>query len=183
MGGVACTQENDLNDAVTCFQQCIQIRRRKNTKNNEKDLARTLLMLAKIHSDLEQYDDSLKCYQEGKHIIRVLFGESQKYASVLRNIAFVHAQNGDIKNSISTYDIALDVTKKEFGTEHLDVAEIIYEKANVLFVSNDNSKKIQAMELYDKSVEMKARLVGNDHADVAVAKNNLGVISLKMHRF
>lgn len=178
--GLARIQEDNLNDAVACFQQSIQ---RKSEKANKKNLVRTLLALAKVHNDLEQYEDSLSCYQEGKNIIRELFGESQRYTNLLRNIAFVYSQKEDTSNSLSTYDMALDITRNKFGPEHIDVADILYEKANILFVSNDVIFKTEAMELYDKSIEMKARLLGNDHADIAIAKNNLGVMSLKMDRF
>ena len=83
-----------------------------------------------------------------QNIIRELFGEGQKYASVLRDIAFVHGQ-GDISNSTSMCDndMALDVIRKELGSEYADVADVFYEKANVLFASNDNMKKTEAFEL------------------------------------
>jgi len=79
----------------------------------------------------------------------------------------------DFRTTEQYYKRSLDITEKEFGPDHPDVATIL-NNLGVLYRSEGDYDA--AEPLYKRSLGIREKALGPDHPEVATSLNNLGVL-------
>jgi len=174
--GMAYFHKGNLEDALSSFEESLQIRK-ASYKINDEDIARTLLIMARIQQIQGLHDNSIEAFEEAGTFIRKKFGENDvKNADVLYNIGLVYSKKGDFQKSLEYHKNALEHRSKILGNDHKDVAESLQNIADILFMLNEQD---EAMEYYEKALAVRKNIFGSEDTDVAASYNNLGVMYYK----
>ena len=78
------------------------------------------------------------------------------------------------------YEKALELTKKEYGENHVDVATSYN---NIASVYNSQGKYDEALELYNKALNILKSILGENHVYVAYTYNNIALVYVKQGKY
>jgi hypothetical protein len=96
--------------------------------------------------------------------------EDIKFAASLNNLALLYKSQGRYNDAKPLYVQSLDITERQLGNDHPDVANSLN---NLAGLYKSQGRYNDAEPLYVQSLDIRKRQLGNDHPHVAQSLNNL----------
>jgi serine/threonine protein kinase/Tfp pilus assembly protein PilF len=113
----------------------------------------------------------LEALQSAKEKIETYFtGQPQVEATAKNAIGELYRRLGSYDEADSLLTSSLEIRKKLFGHDHLEIAESLFNLASLF---HDRSEHNRAETMYHSALEMRRRLLGPEHPDVALSINTL----------
>ena len=102
--------------------------------------------------------------------VRYVNKDSENYAGLLHNIAFMFYEKDDYMTALKWYQKALVVNKKVLGNKHPSIATTYHSIAGVYYSQGEYAK---ALEWYQKALAIREKVLGREHPDTAVTYNDI----------
>lgn len=145
-------KQRRLDEARTSLQAALVIREKELGKNNPKT-AETLGNLALVEHKSGHDADAERLYKEVIEIKRK-DANSNSLAITLTNLANLYGEMRKIEEARKLYLEALELDKKNYGAEHKEVAQDLFNLGAVMYHHNYNKEAIeyldQSLVLYEK---------------------------------
>ncbi len=162
-GGVIYWYKGELNDAMKCYQQSLDIYEKHNDKIGIASVFHNMSLLYQSKGDL---DKSIECSLLGLAIFKEL-GNKSRIASSLNNLGIAYKLKGDHNKALEYHQQSL-VLKEEIGNKF----EIGLSLLNLGVIYRDKGELKKAIEYYQQCKEI-FEDVGNQK-NIALTLNNLG---------
>ena len=146
---VAARRENRLDDAKRDLVEAIAICR---AGRDEVDLAKALVGLAQIESDLHHVAEALENYEEAVVIYRKK-DDSQRLAHTIRHIGDIHRRQQRADLAEPCYREALDLYRRDETTPQLDLANAL---RGFAILKDDMGDLLEAKPLWEEARELYA---------------------------
>ncbi len=101
-------------------------------------------------------------------------------ATSLNNLAILYCEMGRYAEAEPLYRRSLEITEKQLGRDHPDVAGSLN---NLAILYREMGRYAEAEPLYRRSLEITEKRLGRDHPDVAGSLNNLAILYREMGRY
>lgn len=165
-----------IDEARECHHECHDISSAV-LGNDSIELAENMMCLGNIEflasnfsSSLEWFDDALK-----------LLKKRQEYeiavAKCLHRKAVAHDKLGEYENSIESFGIVLRLGRRLWGTEHVELSNVLNSVGNV---HRNRGEMKRALKCYEESLRI--RLNANCELSIANTKNNIGALFMSIDR-
>ncbi|MEC4818459.1 MAG: tetratricopeptide repeat protein [Scytonema sp. PMC 1069.18] len=107
-------------------------------------------------------------------------GLERNLPTAFHNIALLYYAQGRYTEAEALYKEALELRKRLFGEENLDVAQNLNDLAELY---QDQGRFQEAELLYQQALELRKRLLGNNHPDFAISLGNLAELYRSIGRY
>eukprot|EP00586_Coscinodiscus_wailesii_P007588 CAMPEP_0172521362 /NCGR_PEP_ID=MMETSP1066-20121228/292539_1 /TAXON_ID=671091 /ORGANISM="Coscinodiscus wailesii, Strain CCMP2513" /LENGTH=398 /DNA_ID=CAMNT_0013304269 /DNA_START=644 /DNA_END=1840 /DNA_ORIENTATION=- len=101
------------------------------------------------------------------------------WAETLNNLATVHAEKGNVQESLKIHNLALEMQMKYLGEDNIAVANTLNKIATINFKDRNF---VVALKVFRQALKMRRKLLGWNHNSVADVLNNLGLVQLMMNQ-
>jgi tetratricopeptide (TPR) repeat protein len=155
----------DIDQAITSFQQAIELQRKLNLKS---DLGNTLIRLGHLYYDLSQYQQAEIFYQQALEITREV-GDRQPEATAINGLGNVYRTLGEYQKTISFYHQSLDV-RREIEDKQGEASSL--NNLGLVYYSLGEYQK--AIAFYQQSLDI-SREIGDKKLE-AISLGNLGLV-------
>lgn len=200
--GVVQEKCGEYNEAMTSYEEALDIYRRALGGDNHVDVAVTLNNIGQIYRHLGQFDDAMDTYQKALKVMKAALGNSHRnVAATLHNIALVHSKRGELDEALELYKEVLSVQRVALGDEHPDVAVTLNNMGEVYEMRGDagprdqgsingldrrlkrqesslsryrQGKYSKAARLYKKALRVRRVALGAEHYYVALTLHKIG---------
>jgi tetratricopeptide (TPR) repeat protein len=137
--------------------------------------------LALLHTNLAEYDDALKCFEESLAIKEATAGRNDPgVADTLNNMSNLYRMLARYDDSEKAVKRALAIREATSGKNSIDVAESLLSYGNLRLVTG---KLDEAEDYFKRSLEIKEAKKGKNHMDTARVLNNLAMVYDKKARY
>jgi tetratricopeptide (TPR) repeat protein len=143
---------------------------KEDTSHSMLEVASTLNCLGVLyfHTPKSETVQAMSFYNESLAIRRAVLGadcQTKEVATTLNNIGRIHYMNGEHDLALIDYREALEIRRRLFGDEHLDVAATAY---NTGQTHHQRGEWKEAMVLYNQFLDIAKKRLGIHHRDVAI---------------
>ena len=120
---------------------------------------------------IEEYDISLKNYEQVLEMKRKLLGDEDRETGIAyANLAGVLLKLGQFKKSHVLYNKALNIYEKYHGNENLLIASVL---SNIAMTYELEAEYQTALDCYFKSLDIKLKIFGENNSSTASSFNNI----------
>lgn len=102
------------------------------------------------------------------------------FATTYNNIAGVYEKTGNHIEAISNYKKSLEIRKKEFGYDHLNVAKVYHNMA-VVYMNMDEYGT--ALNFFNAALSIREKKQGADHLDTASLYNSIARVYIAIEDY
>ena len=146
--------------------------RRRALGESHPDVAASMLLVARLESDIGNYERSETLLDEALALYRASHGESSaEVVQVLRSLGALHEATRRYDQALTYYQRALAVAEEVAGPESVEVADALNNMGVVHWRRNDYP---QAEAVYRRALRLKEELFDAHHPSLAMTLNNLG---------
>jgi tetratricopeptide (TPR) repeat protein len=113
----------------------------------------------------------LEALQSAEEKIETFFTDQPQTEAMAKNtIGELYRRLGRYDEAESLLTSALEIRKKLYDGDHLEIAESLFNLASLF---HDRSEYSRAEPIYHQALEMERRVLGNEHSDVAISINTI----------
>ena len=167
----------DLENALTCFEQCAEIDKSVVGEehvwylNSLSVIDFLYFNLARNNSSLGNYAEAIELVTKELDICEKLYGkEHPNYASSLSYLANYYSDMGNYAEAIRLGTEAMNIVEKVYGTEHPDYASSLN---NLASYYSDMGNYAEAIRLFTEALNIREKVLGKENPSYATSLNNL----------
>ena len=149
-------------------------------KDRPRIQARLMDSMGKVHRSLGLYDKADELLKEAVRIHRAFPGDEQALATSLFNRAELKHYQQNYNDAETHYKEALDIQRRVFGEENLQVAHTI-DLLGRLY--RDRREYGRATESHARALQLRRKLKGDHSLEVADSLHSLGMIAQAQNDF
>lgn len=155
----------EYEEALDKFNQSLKIAEKL---GDQRNIARTLHQIARIHQDKCDYEGALDKFNQSLQIFEKL-GDKVGTAKTLHNVAIIHQDKGEYEEALNKYNRSLEIEEKL--DDQRGIAQTLHQIANVHFSKGEND---EALDKYNESLEIEKKL--GDQRSMAYTQAQMGLL-------
>mmetsp|Transcript_18268 Transcript_18268/g.22363 ORF Transcript_18268/g.22363 Transcript_18268/m.22363 type:complete len:793 (+) Transcript_18268:81-2459(+) len=171
--GIVHQMRSEFNDAIRCYEECIQIYRNTLGPDNPKKAGPTVY-LGSIHYRQGRYDKAMSCYKEALRLYETSYGINHpQVAPTMKSIAMIHTKKEEYDEAMEIFQDLLRMKCVSLGSNHPDIA---YAHKCIGNVHVKQGEMVNAITQYKHAYDMYHRILGDDHETTKSMKNNMAAV-------
>ena len=155
----------DFDSAMGCYEEARFIFESRLGKTHDK-IAKVLHLKGVVHCERSEHGVAMECFKKSL-TIRQDNGMANDYDAAMADtlcwIGRVYREEGLSIKAKKYFEAARDAKEDIFGTDSLEVAEIVH---NLAVIYDDEEHFEQSLSYYRKSLKIRRAVLGEEHEDV-----------------
>ena len=181
--GMVHTKRGELDMAMSCFQDAIDIMRQNFNEKTSGPLVTSILSrIGAIFSKMGKLEESMSHYQEAYDLATRTFGTTDhpEVAQVLHYIGGIHQRNGDLCEAMRCYKNSAKIYQVTLGRNDPIVATTLVCIGSVHYIEKNLDG---AMNYYKEALRLNRSAYGTKHPDVIPTMKSIALIHAKQGNF
>ena len=171
--GIVHQKQSRLHEAMTCYQESIQIYRLTLGPDNPAKAA-TIVYIGSIHFSQKRYDDAMACYKEAQRLYETSYGQNHpQVGPTMKSIAMIHTRKGEYDEAMEIFQELLRRKCIILGSYHPDIA---YAHKCIGNIHLRRGEMGDALRQYKHAYEIYQRSVGDSHKETKAMEKNIASI-------
>ena len=137
-----------------------------------------------VYGKKNEWIKSIKSYSEAVRIYKVMKDQDPtatlKLSQTLVNLGIVLSQKGNYRQSKKCLLEALLLKQNSFGSDSLDVAEVLHHLGHAYYETQDNDA---ALSYFKECLKIRVATLGKNNSDIAITLYSLGVCFIQQGEF
>lgn len=181
--GMVHTKQGELDMAMSCFQDAIDIMRQHFNEKTSGPLVTSILSrIGAIFSKMGKLEEAMSHYQEAYDLATRTFGTTDhpEVAHVLHYIGGIHQRNGNLEEAMRCYKNSAKIYQVSLGCNDPIVATTLVCIGSVHYIEKNLDG---AMNYYKEALRINKAAYGTQHPDVIPTMKSIALIHAKKGNF